>query len=182
MPDIPTIEPEEITAGDYVQWKITDSDYPATTYTLTYALVKSGVLIEITAAADGTDHLITLSAATTAAYAVGEYKWQSYMTSGSERYNIDSGTLEVLPDFATQSTGYDDRTHVEKVLEWLRTSFESSSLEWQSKMVGGELLGKMPIQRRLEMLGVYEAKLARQRRIEARKNGQGSNSNILARL
>src|SRR3990170_3975155 len=54
MADIPTIEPSEIVAGDTLKFKKSLSDYPATTWTLTYYLLKSGTQITFSGTAEGT--------------------------------------------------------------------------------------------------------------------------------
>ena len=62
MSETPTIEPETITAGDTVKWTKTLDDYPADLYALKYTLqpISGGTPLAITAAADGTDHAITI--------------------------------------------------------------------------------------------------------------------------
>jgi len=185
MPDIPTIEPEEITAGDYVQWKISSSDYPASTYTLTYALVKAGALIEITAAASGDDHLVTLSAATTAEYTAGDYHWQAYMTAGSERYAVDNGTVTIHPNFAAvgADVGYDARTHEVKILEALEAFMEGRAATAQmNKIIAGEAIALMDNNQLLRWYHIYKGRVAQQRRTEARKNGKGHDGNVLVRF
>ena len=75
---IPETEPLEFYSGTTVKWKRTDlSDYPAPTWTLNYFLQKSGTKIDFASSQDGstTGHLISLTPATTANYAVGLYHW-----------------------------------------------------------------------------------------------------------
>ena len=105
--DIPTSEPSEITAGDTWTWKKSLSDFLASdSWVLTYALVKDGKQIKLTASADGDDHLIEELPTDTAKHDPGIYHYQAYVTKGAERYLVGTGTIEVLPDFA-QSVGYD---------------------------------------------------------------------------
>jgi len=73
MSDIPTTEPLSFRAGDTVKWKKSLGDYPATSWTLKYFLVIQSDQKIITASADGTDHLVTITAAASAGYAVGRY-------------------------------------------------------------------------------------------------------------
>jgi len=111
MPDIILFnEPATIQGGDTVKWKKTLTDFPAPTWTLKYYLVKTGEQIVITAVADGTDHSVVLTKATTAAYKVGTYSWQAFVDDGTERFKMDEGAMEVLPDFETQTTGFDNRS------------------------------------------------------------------------
>ena len=65
-------EPEKLTSGVTWKWKKTISDYPASEWTLTYYLRKDGATAtSFSAAADGDSYLVTVAAATTAAYAAG---------------------------------------------------------------------------------------------------------------
>ena len=168
MTDIPTREPEKITAGDYVKWKREYSDCvdpygdeckASAGWELTYALVNGDSLIAITAATSTDDYLVTLSAATTAAYAAGTYHWQAYVTKSatSERYRIESGTIEILPNFASQSSGYDDRSHAKKVLDALEARLENRATKDQAAMVvSGMEIAYMPIHRVLEWRDKYK--------------------------
>ena len=193
MTDIPTTEPEKITAGDYVTWKKKSGDCvnPSGTelkasdsWTLTYALVKDGKQITITANASGDDFMVTLAAATTAAYKPGFYHWQAYCTGGSsERYMVDSGTIEILPNLADESTGYDNRSHVKKVLDAIEATVQNRASSDQAGMVvGGEVVGHIPLHRLLELKRTYEGYYRDEVRTERLANGQGHESNIYVRF
>ena len=79
MADIPSTEPSEIVAGDTLKFKKSLSDYPATIWTLTYYLLKSGTQITFSGTADCTDHLINVANTTTAGWTAGIYKYESYI-------------------------------------------------------------------------------------------------------
>ena len=119
---VPDSEPKQVTAGDTWTWKKELSDFlPSDGWVLTYALVKSGKLIEITATDDSDDHLVEVAVSDTTDYESGIYHWQSYVTKSatSERYSYEKGTIEVLPDFAQQDTGYDNRSFAKKMVDAL---------------------------------------------------------------
>lgn len=179
-PSVPTSEPYEITAGDFWTWQISESDYPATSYTLTYALVSSDALISLTAAASGTDHLIEVAAATTAAYTAGTYHWQAYMTDGDgKRYKIREGTLDVLTDFATQSTGYDNRTHAQKTLDALEAVILGKAASDQlSYSIAGRSLSRMSPDELITWRDHYRAEVAKEKRAERRKRGSATGKQI----
>lgn len=125
MAAVPTAVPTEITAGDTLSWKITLGDYPASAgWVLTYALVNAAGQLTITAAASGDDHLVTVTAATSAAYAPGTYSWQAYVTKTTERYRVGNGMLVVLANLAAQVGGLDLRTPakvaLDKIDAWLK--------------------------------------------------------------
>jgi len=98
----PSGEPQEIVAGDFVQWKREDLliDYPDDTYTLKYSarLHGSGESeIEITA---GDGHVVQVSSTVSGSYDAGVYSWQAYIVrdSDSERIVVRSGNWTVVPN------------------------------------------------------------------------------------
>lgn len=126
MADIPTKEPTEFTQGELVKWYRQDlSDYPADTWTLTYEFVGAANK-QVVATADGLTFLATITAANSADYTAGAYWWQAFVTSGSERYQVDSGKLTVNTDLAGVDTDtYDGRSHNKIVLDALKAVQEN---------------------------------------------------------
>lgn len=116
--DIPTREPNTVTAGDLWTWTRSLPDFKAGDgWALSYALTSSAALITLTGSASGDDHLISVAAATTAAYAAGTYSVQGYVTKATERYTVYRGDIEIRPNLAAASSGYDNRSHARKVLD-----------------------------------------------------------------
>ena len=139
MSDIPTKEPTEITAGDTVKWAKTLADYSAESYALNYVLqlLTGGTPITVTASADGSDHSITISAATSAEYSAGNYGWYSYVTdlaTGLERYSLDSGLLTIKPDPTAFTSSTDLRSHARKMLDLLDTVLQGKATSDQMKV------------------------------------------------
>ena len=64
---IPTTEPTELRVGDTWQWKREDlsSDYPATSWTLTYYFRNATAYFNVVATADGVHFEVTVAKATT---------------------------------------------------------------------------------------------------------------------
>ena len=179
-PSVPTQEPYEIAAGDFWTWKVTLSDYPATSYTLTYALVSASALIEITASASGDDHLVEIAAATTANYTAGTYYWHSYATDGDgKRYKVGEGTIKVLTDFATQSSGYDARSHAQKTLDALEAVIlGKASKDQLSYSIAGRSLSRMGPDEIISWRNTYRTEVAEEKRRERRKRGHKTGRNV----
>ena len=84
--DISTKEPETFRAGDTVKWKKALDCYKASDgWTLKYSFRGTAGTIDITSSASGDDHLIEVSAATSAAYGAGLYAVQGYVEKDSDR-------------------------------------------------------------------------------------------------
>ena len=175
--DIPTTEPQQIRAGDTLTWKKTISDYPASEgWTLKYALVNSTNKIVIESTADGSDHLISESSATTLLYSAGIYKWVSYVDNAdSDRYTISQGTVEILPDLATQEDGYDTRSHAKTMLDAIEDILEGAgtakSIDIVSKNLGGHSITR-DREKLMQWRNYYKAEYTKELRAERAAQGK----------
>jgi hypothetical protein len=120
---IPIIEPASVVAGDTITWLIATPDFPASAgWVLGYVLINAAGKITLTSSADGDDHLISISAATSAAYAAGDYTWQSAATLGTARHTIARGSLKIRPNLAAEAAGFEARSTARKALDDLRSA------------------------------------------------------------
>jgi hypothetical protein len=180
MPDIPNNEPTELRAGDTWQWTRDDlaTDYPATTWTLTYRFKNAAGGFQIVATASGDAFSVTAAAATTVAYTAGEYAWAAQVVNGTTKHTIDSGTLKVLPDLfaSSASTGSDQRTHARIVLDAIKAVIEGrASKDQEEYSIAGRSLKRTPITDLLKMRQLYEAEVRSEQATENLRNGlQGS--------
>lgn len=121
---VPTMEPVEVYAGDSIHFTKSLADYPSSEWDLAYRILKqSGDAIDITAAADGSDFEIHVTAAATAAWTAGDYWLIGFVTDGTDRVQIYRGQLKVLPDPAV-SANFDGRSYLQRVLEKLEAVIE----------------------------------------------------------
>lgn len=162
---IPTTEPTQLIAGDSWEWDRTEhSDFPiADGWTLTYAL-RGPSELDLTSthiATSGTTHQVRVSAATTAALTAGHYRWAAYVTSGSDRFQIDSGTLNVVGDLATSAGG---RTHAETTLALVEAALEARATNAvESFSINGRSTALIPTAELMKMRGIYASMVERER-------------------
>lgn len=143
MTAISTIEPDSITKGDSVIWRKSLADYPATSWTLTY-YIRGAAALDITATADGSAYVISISAAQTDTLSAGDYWWQAVATSGAQQVTVASGVITVRPSLSDLAAGYDGRSHVKKVLDALEATLEDkATLDQLSYSIQGRSLSKM---------------------------------------
>lgn len=118
--------PKKIVAGNSISWRQSLTEFPATAWTLYYYLINASGLITITAAADGTDHLVEIAPATSAAYSDGDYEFQKVIkkSDNSERYMIGSGSITIAPDYSENAAGLDARSFVKRTLDYLEALIE----------------------------------------------------------
>ena len=114
--DIPSIEPTVIYAGDTIAWTKDLSDFPATTYTLTYYL-RGPSNITIIGTASGSTHSISKTATQSAAWPSGRYTWQAFVTSGSARYLVGSGEITIKDNPATSKATFETRSKAKQILD-----------------------------------------------------------------
>ena len=136
--------PDRLTVGDNWTWTAS-SGYDPATWTLSYALVKTGDQIQITTSDNGDGlHLVDVASVTTAAYTAGTYDWQAYITDGTDRHQIARGTVEILPDYDAAGAGLDDRTHVKTTLDALEALIAGKATKDQANMsIGDVSLGRL---------------------------------------
>ena len=143
---------DRIIAGDTLDFVTTLPDYPASGgYTLKYRLSPrtTGSAIDITCSAAGDDHRCGAAAATTAAWAAGEYSWACWVEKGAERYGGTEypwrGECTILPNPAT-TTNYDSRSDARKALDAMN-AFIAGSTDMSVKRytINGRELERWPL-------------------------------------
>ncbi len=143
---IPTTEPARLTAGETWKWQKSLPDYPSPTWVLTYQFRprSGGSGFSITASQYGStsDHLVNVPYATSATRTAGDYVWQSFVASSTERFRVDQGSLAIDPDYASSSA--DPRSHVEKVYDALKAVVEGKAdKDILSTTINGKTLQRM---------------------------------------
>lgn len=186
MADIPTTEPSVVTAGDTLAWTKSLSDYSASAgWVLSYRLINAAGKYDITATASGADHAVTVAAATSATYTPGWYDWQAVVTKAAERYTVGSGRMQVLPNLAAQSAGYDDRSQARKILELLLTAYESAATS-RAYVFEYEIAGRrMKFNSKAEWImeiNFWKAQVAAEERAANINKGLGAGNKLLVRF
>lgn len=175
MTEIATNEPLKFRAGDTVEWKRSFSDYPAPTWILTYVLVKADKQIKITASADGSDHLVSVAKAASAAYPAGKYHWHGYVDDGTERVSIGTGSIEILANFDALETGHDARTLAEKMVDAFEDHFQSKIARDDLDRISSSLANRSITKMSLAELRVeyHQWKEERRREIDSERISKG---------
>ena len=186
MITIPTTEPNIIFAGDTLRWSKSLADYPADAFALHYKLqpLTGGTAITLAATANGTDYSIAVSAAQSAGYASGDYRWTSYVldiATGLERTVIDSGALTIKPDPLTSTA--DLRSHARKTLDAIEAVLEGEASVAQLKYtVDNKSLERRTFPELLQLRSFYLDEVRREEQAEAIRKGLSSGGRILTRF
>lgn len=181
---IPTIEPSSATAGDSISWTRTLPDYPASAgWVLSYALLSSAGKITITGTASGSDHLISVSAATSSAWTAGTYAWQSYVTNGSERHLVSAGTIEIKANFAAVLAATDTRGHAQRVLDAIEAVLEGTATTDQRRTkIGDKEIDRHTVGDLLKLRDYYKTEALRDAAAEKINQGLRPGNKILTRF
>lgn len=183
MAEIPTTVPVSVTAGDTLQWRIALADYLASAgWTLKYRLINAANKYDITAAASGADYLVTVAAATSAAYAAGTYSWQAYVEKGTERFTVGSGSLVVKPNLAAQASGYDTRSHARKTLAAIEAWIEGRDPGVAEYEIAGRRMKYIPKAELLAMRSRYQREVREEEAAERISNGLAAGNRLLVRF
>jgi hypothetical protein len=184
MPTTPTTEPTRITAGDTLAWRKSLADYPATVWTLKYRLINAAGKVDITATADGTDHLVGVSATTSAAYAAGSYAWTAWVEKAGERVTVGGGTMVIAPNLAVQNS-FDARSDAAIIVDQLMAAYKTFTAT-QGHVAEYEIAGRRMKYRSsaeiLEQLNHWQAILATEKRAERMAAGLGAGNKLLVRF
>lgn len=183
----PEVEPLEIVAGDFVQWKdtILTSDYPVASYSLVYVArnVITNDEFQVTATTNDGYYLLTILSATTAALPPGVYRWQKEIvkTATSQRVVIKRGEFKVLADLDV--AGIDARSHSEIMLAKIESILVGKAdSDVQSYSVAGRSLTKMSFQELLDARNFYKSEVMREKAKEDAKNGRQGASTVKVRF
>ena len=182
--NIPLNEPLTLVAGDTVSWDRKDlSNYPSSVWTLKYYFVKTNEQIIITASANGDYFRVVVAASITTNYPAGIYKWNAYVSKGTERYKVDEGTLEIKTDYAAQTTGYDDRSHIKKTLDAIEAVIEGrATQDHLSYSIAGRSIAKISPEELIRWWSFYKQQYQRELDAEKIRNGLVTSKKILTRF
>lgn len=184
----PTVEPEKISPGDFIQWKRTDlgDDYPPASYTATYIARISGggnTEIQVTGTASGSDFLFSVDSDTSADFVVGVYYWQLEIlrNSDSNRIIVDRGYFECVPDLDVN--GADPRSHAQIMITKIESLLSGKAdSDVANYTIAGRSLTKLSFKELTEARDYYKREYQQQVIAERIRKGQQSGTTIQVRF
>jgi hypothetical protein len=172
-------EPAQITAGQTLSWTKTVPNFPATSYTLKYALQAGNKpLITIVATASGSTFAVAVTAAISAAFAPGVYTWTAFVEDIPDaiaRTIIARGTISILPS-PLQALG---TTHCSRMLQLIEQALEGripNGLE--STEIDGQRIDRIPVRDLKSLRDKYRAEVMLERNALAEASGQRRRNSI----
>jgi hypothetical protein len=184
----PTVEPETVVVGDFIQWRRVDlgSDYPNTAYTMTYvARITAGgsTEIQLTGTAYESDYLFTATSETSADFTPGFYHWQleAVRNSDSNRIVIDRGFFTAVPDLDVN--GSDPRTHAEIMLAKIKSLLEGKAdADVANYSIAGRSLTKLSFDELIKARDYYQEEYNKEVQKQRISKGQPTGSTVKVRF
>ena len=178
-----TTEPTAITAGDTVSWTKSLADYPANGgWSLSYTIINATNKYTVNATASGADFLVSVTAATTAGWAAGDYSWQSRVTKGAEAYTVDIGDITIKPSFESKAT-LDNRSHAQKTLDAIEDTIAgratSATAEYE---IAGRKLKYISFAEMLKLRDFYKATVLQEKAAQNLAKGLPDPRRVMVRF
>ena len=179
--------PNEIRAGDYVQWRIPASQdvfgnsISSPDWSVVYYLRTNtgpiGATINSSAFNDGFQ--FTIASNVTATFTAGSWFYQAVANkSGAEKQTIYTGQFKVLEslEYSGTALNYDGRTQVEKDLEIIQTAIRNiiNGGAIQEYKIGTRTARKYELSELIQLESRYKAELVREKQAEMIANGLGN--------
>jgi len=179
-------EPAWFNSGDTLQFTKQLADFPASDgWTLTYYLASSGAPITFDAVtdADGVSYDVTVTAATTATFTPGVYKWTAVVRKGAggaaQRFTVDQGDLRICSNPA----GTGALSHARKVLAAIEAVIENRATKDQEEYsIGGRMLKRSPLGELVKFRRQYAAEVRREERADQVARGQGQKTSRTVKM
>lgn len=178
---IPYGEPTQVNAGDTAKWLKALPDYPATDgWVLSYTLVSSTQRLTFNASASGSEHLVNVSAATTAAWVPGTYTWRARVALDGDVYTVGGGQIVVGSAFATATDG---RSAARRMLDAVEATLEGrASNDVEQLTISGRSVKHMPVADLLALRDRLRLDVAREQAAERAAAGLPARGRVLVRF
>jgi hypothetical protein len=115
----------QIVVGETLNYRAIAADYPASAgwvVTLYLNPRAGGTATSVVGTADGADHLLQVTALTTAGWAAGAWAWETWAALGGERYRLEHGQLDVVAGLIGAAAGTDTRSQAQRALDDANTA------------------------------------------------------------
>lgn len=149
------ILPGSISAGLTFKKTVNLPAYPADKGWVLHVYLRGKSAIDLMSTASGSQHIIEASAATTEAWAAGNYGYSVRASNSGEVFEVENGTINILPDMGTVTEG-DFRSHAQKVLDAVEAVIEGrASLDQERYRINNRELYRTPLADLLRLRATY---------------------------
>lgn len=176
---------DNIIVGDTLEQTYTFDDYSATEYDIWIAIrgqsdidIKEGES-GVTIVKDGDSFVVTVTAAETAAWAIGDYWYQIYMSTTTTRNTVEEGSVTFEQSFSDVTGVIDNRSYVKKVLDAIQAVIEGrASKDQESYSIAGRSLARTPLEDLIKMEDEYRKRYNTEQQEEKIDKGESPGNQI----
>jgi hypothetical protein len=177
----------QIVAGETLSYRVTPTAYPASAGWSARLILNrraGGAVLTVNSTADGDDHLITATAATTGGWSPGQYAFEVWVLKSPEQYRLESGQIQVLPGLiATTDGGVDTRSDAERALAAIDAVLLGKATSGMlSYQIGNRQLSSYSMQDLLKLQAVYRRDVAAERAAARIAAGLGGRQRFVVRM
>ncbi len=125
-----------------------------------------------------------MAATTTTGKTAGRYSWIAWVEGGSsEKYTVDEGVLEILPEYrGTESATLDDRSHARKTLDAIEAWIEARDVAVAEYEIAGRRMRYIPIPELIKLRQMYQREVQAEDAAAALRRGEGAGRRIQFRM
>lgn len=154
--------PAKATAGLSFSALVSVADYPVPEWALV-AYIRGPKSIDLTSTPEGSDHRFTADAETTADWPAGAYWYSLRAINGADVREIETGTLQVLPDITAAGDGYDGRSNAQIALDAINAVLEKrATLDQERYRINNRELYRTSISDLLKLRAFYAGQVKRE--------------------
>lgn len=166
-----------LTVGTTLNFTTSVPEYPADeSWVLHYRLVPrvTGTAIEIESVPDADDpslHRLQVPVAATSTWSAGTYSWASWVTNGTEVYDLSQGTVKLLPDPRVATAPLDNRSAARIALEAAEAALAAWTPTTKSYTIGQRSMTFNSTAEILPIISYWKVQVQREERAEAMLKG-----------
>lgn len=178
--------PQTLVAGETLNYRASVADYPASDgWSLRLVLNPraGGTVLTVDSTADGDDHVIQVSAATTSGWTAGDHGWEIWALAAGEQYRLEAGQLVIEAGLLAAAAGADTRTPSEIALANIQAVLQGRASDGVLRYtVAGRSLERYSIAELLQLESRFMALVARERAGVAMNAGLKNPRKIAVRM
>ena len=182
--------PSTLRVGDTTSWRdepllVDGVRVDSSMYTLKHILVGPSAPVTLTAVSDDGGWKTQLTIEQANALTAGDYSWQAVIETSGERLTVGSGQLNVLPNLADATQGFDGRTLAEKALadaEAALANYRANGGKIKSYTIGMRAMTFADSSQILQEINYWKTKVSHEKAQQRVKNGLGNPRNLQVRF
>lgn len=174
-------EPTNLRINTTASWVRSIDDYSADDgWSASYVLNAAGLsTITISTTGSGNDFTVDVKPSTTSTWAAGTYAWYLKVSDGTDTYEVDTGTIEILAENATGNDLLDARSYLDDAETELQARVSGKASSYAIK---DRSLTRASVEDLMKIVTYWRKRVNSLEDAERRRKGKTSNRITYARF